>query len=612
MRGRSRAFAVLVTAAVLAVLVPVLWSGYDDSTSAATSAQAAAPRSATLVIEAKGSTYVPATVSVGGGGTLTVVNLDTYDHTVTSTAVDERGEPLFDVLVTAGSTATVTGVEALANGRYDYYCRFHPFMRGTLVVEDSSGGVGSDPVEFEQPLVVPRVLRGADVRVPVRQAKVRMLPRGSRTTMWTYGGDYPGPTIVGRAGRESRVTFVHRLPKKAGSLTTHLHGDHHPSSEDGQPTTQLIRPGRSRTYRYPLTYGGKPEPASFFFYHDHRMDRTTRNNWRGMQGMFLVKDAASARLRLPRGRRDLPLMISERSFTRHNELTNPFADGPTMHGHHGTMSFTGPGSPPDDHTVGSHVLVNGRYAPYHRVSATRYRLRLLNAAPFTAYNLSLSSGRPFVQLGTGNGFLKTPVVRDQINLGPAQRADVIVDFTGQSGQDVVLESVPAEDERGTGSRTAPIMQFRVGRPARDRSRLPATLPSPRLVRPPARVSKTWTFDLGDHGEHGTFWAINGKAFDPARADHRVRLGTVERWRLRNTSDMTHYVHIHAEQWRTVSRNGKRPPPWERALEDTWRLDPGEYVDVAARFLDHTGPFMIHCHMLDHEDHGMMARFDVVR
>ena len=88
-------------------------------------------------------------------------------------------------------------------------------------------------------------------------------------------------------------------------------------------------------------------------------------------------------------------------------------------------------------------------------------------------------------------------------------------------------------------------------------------------------------------------------------------GTVERWRLRNTSDMTHYVHIHAEQWRTVSRNGTRPPPWERGLEDTWRLDPGEHVDVAARFADHTGPFMIHCHMLDHEDHGMMARFDVV-
>jgi spore coat protein A len=189
---------------------------------------------------------------------------------------------------------------------------------------------------------------------------------------------------------------------------------------------------------------------------------------------------------------------------------------------------------------------------------------------------------------------------------------VIVDFSGASGQDVVLQSVPGAEERGTGSRTAAVMQFRVGDHARDRSRLPARLPSPDLVAAPAKVTKTWTFDLGGDKRHGTFWAINGKPFDPARSDHRARLGSVERWRLRNTSDMTHYVHIHAQQWRTVSRNGKRPPPWERGLEDTWRLDPGEYVDVAARFADHTGPFMIHCHMLDHEDHGMMARFDVVR
>ena len=159
MRGRSRTIVVLVMAAALAVLAPALGTVGDSGLAARTGAQAAAPRSATLVIEARGSTYVPATVTVGGGGTLTVVNLDTYDHTVTSTAVDERGEPLFDVRVAAGTTATVTGVEALANGRYDYNCRFHPFMLGVLFVEDSTGDVGADPVAFEQQLVVPRVVR---------------------------------------------------------------------------------------------------------------------------------------------------------------------------------------------------------------------------------------------------------------------------------------------------------------------------------------------------------------------------------------------------------------------------------------------------------------------
>ena len=127
---------------------------------------------------------------------------------------------------------------------------------------------------------------------------------------------------------------------------------------------------------------------------------------------------------------------------------------------------------------------------------------------------------------------------------------------------------------------------------------------------PDEVAKVWTFGLTeDH--HGSFWSINGEMFDPKRVDHQVVQGTTERWRLRNTSDMTHYVHLHEEQWQTISRDGKRPPPWERGFEDTWRLDPGEYVDVAATFTDYPGLFMVHCHMLDHEDHGMMAQFEVI-
>jgi FtsP/CotA-like multicopper oxidase with cupredoxin domain len=164
---------------------------------------------------------------------------------------------------------------------------------------------------------------------------------------------------------------------------------------------------------------------------------------------------------------------------------------------------------------------------------------------------------------------------------------------------------------GTGTRSAPIMQFRVRGHAHQRSHVPGRLrPAPRFAVP-RKVAKTWTFDLTDHGDHGSFWSINGKMFDPQRVDHRVTMGSIERWRLRNASDMTHYVHLHEEQWLTVSRDGKRPPPWERGLEDTWRLDPGEYVDVAARFTDYPGVFMLHCHMLDHEDHGMMAQFEVV-
>ena len=572
-------------------------------------------RNATIVIDQGGvrKGYTPDRVTVSGGGEVTVVNLDSVDHTVTSVAKGPDGLPVFDVRIKAGTTATVPGVDLLAAGDWDYYCKFHPGMRGVLTVAGAGGGIEPVRPTFDQPLVVPPTKRGDEIRLVMRRREVRVMPEGPRTSMWTYDGTYPGPTIRRRGGRETRVTVVNRLPREAGSMSTHLHGDHHAPADDGQPTTHLIRPGRSRTYTYPLTVDGRAEPGSFFWYHDHRMDRTARNNWRGLQGMFVVTDPPTPGLRLPTGARDVPLMISERSFRDDNQLTDPFAHGPRMVGHHGQMAWVGPHAPPDDATVGDTVLVNGRYAPYLDVTATRYRLRLLNSSPFSSYNLTLSDGRPFLQVGTGSGLLPKAVVRSQVLLGPAQRADVVVDFSGATGRRLVLESVPAASgQSGADARGTAVMEFRVGARAPDPSRLPARLPSPELVSPvPSRVAKTWTFGLDGDEHHGSFWSINGKAFDPERVDHRARLDTVERWRFRNTSDVTHYVHIHAEQWRTLLRDGKAPPAWERGLEDTWRLEPGEEVEVAARFTDYTGPFMIHCHMLDHEDHGMMARFDVV-
>lgn len=614
MRGTVRRLTVGVVAVVVGALALV---AYDvGPPRIGTQASAEPVRNVTIVIEEGGARkgYAPSQVMVsGGGGVVTVVNLDSMDHTVTSVATGAAGLPVFDVRVRAGTTATVPGVDALAAGDWAFYCKFHPGMRGVLTVEGAGGGVQPERPTFEQPLVVPATKRGAQVRLVMRRGLVRTLPHGPRTSMWTYDGTYPGPTIRRRGGRGTEVTVVNRLPRGAGSMSMHLHGDHHAPADDGQPTTRLIPRGASRTYDYPLTVDGRAEPGSFFWYHDHRMDRTARNNWRGLQGMFIVTDPPTPGLRLPTGARDVPLMISERTFLADNQLTNPFVDGPQMVGHDGEMAWVGPQAPPNDATLGDSVLVNGRYAPYLAVSATRYRLRLLNSSPFSSYNLTLSDGRPLLQIGTGSGLLPQAVVRTSVLLGPAQRADVLVDFTGASGRRLVLESVPAEPG-GTGvdARQTAVMEFRVGDPARDTSRLPSRLPSPTLVSPvPNRVAKTWTFGLDGDDHHGSFWSINGRAFDPDRVDHRPALGTVERWRLRNTSDVTHYVHIHAEQWRTLLRDGRTPPPWELGLEDTWRLEPGEEVEVAARFTDYTGPFMIHCHMLDHEDHGMMARFDVV-
>ncbi|MBO0844099.1 MAG: multicopper oxidase domain-containing protein [Nocardioides sp.] len=575
----------------------------SEPTTATTSEPTATPTlptSATITIEPArfAGKFVPRNVSLAPGGTLQVTNNTTMKHSVTSVAIGTDGTPLFNVVIPPGATRSVP-VSALTDGVYDFYCRFHPAMTGSLTI--GTGGPVTTVPKFEQPLYQPPRLHGRHLRIVMRKALVRVLPHGPRTPMWTYGGTFPGPTIVRPTGRDTRVTFVNRLPKAAGAVTIHQHGGHQASRYDGQPARYLIRHGQRRTYDWPLRDAGEPIPASLRFYHDHRMMVTARNNWRGLQGMFLTTDPSDAKRGLPTGRYDIPLAVTERSFTKDNRLTNPF---------HHAMSMTDPPSG----TVGSQVLVNGRFAPYKRVRPGIYRIRLLNTSLFSSYDFALSDGRAFQQIGTGSGLLPHAVTRQDILLGPAQRADVLVDFRKLSGKSVLLQSIPRSDGvvGGSGSHVAVLMQFRVrGDKPVQHVHVPDPLGKVEHLRIPRKVAMTWDFGVSKD-KHGAYWSINGRRFNPRRVDHRVRLGTVEKWRIHNSSDMTHYVHLHEEEWLTVSRDGRRPPPWERGYEDTWRLDPGEAVVVAAKFTDYTGDFMIHCHMLDHEDDSMMATWRVVK
>ena len=162
--------------------------------------------------------------------------------------------------------------------------------------------------------------------------------------------------------------------------------------------------------------------------------------------------------------------------------------------------MTGPHAPPNDATVGQRILVNGQFAPYLTVKPGLYRLRLLNASLFSAYDFALSDGSAFTQIGTGSGLLPAPVTRQDVLLGPAQRADVVVDFRGKAGQDILLNTIPRSDATGpaagTGSRNAALMQFRVRGTSSQKARVPGKLrPLAPLKGVPGKVSKTWTFDL---------------------------------------------------------------------------------------------------------------------
>jgi len=473
----------------------------------------------------------------------------------------------------------------------------------------SGASAAAQSVSFDTPMPVPPTLTTSHIQVHIRQAAVQLAP-GQPTQMWTYNGTFPGPTIRRPAGSPTWVTFTNDLPAAAGPMTVHFHGAHNPDSEDGQPSRYLIAPGQGRKYTYPLIEDGAPERGAFRWYHDHAMGETSRNVWNGEAGMFIVDDKLDQSLPLPKGAYDVPLMIADRALLADNQLKDYFSNQDPNPLNDAVPQGS---APPGDASTGEHVLVNGASAPHLDVADRRYRLRLLNASNFTAYNLHLSNDAEIVQVGTDSGLLPAPVRRRTILLGPAERADVIVDFHGQRGRNVVLQSVPRDDQGsgGTGSAGADLMQFHVNRSAPDDSSIPARLrPLPAWTAAASSVpTRVWNFALGYQGQ--SVWTINGQTFDPNRSDAQVPLGSTETWELTNTSTVTHYVHMHDVSFLELSRDGHAPDPWEAGLKDTFRVDPGEHVVVAAKFPDYTGRFMIHCHMLDHEDHGMMGTFAVV-
>ena len=476
---------------------------------------------------------------------------------------------------------------------------------------------------FPAGLPIPPVISDPEIQIDIHPAKLPILP-GRRTTMWTYNGSFPGPTIRRPAGQETRVTFTNRLPSSAGELSVHLHGGHTPSADDGQPggltarhakslycdvsrnlsaraagNDLLIYPGGERLYTYPLSEDGAPERAAFQWYHDHRLDHTGRNVWRGLAGMWIIDDDVDAALPLPRGERDIPLMIADRAFNERNQLTNPF----------GTL-----GHPPNDGVTGRYVLVNGAYRPHHAVSACRYRLRILNASNFRAYNLALSNGAPMIQIATESGLIPRPLKRRKILIGPAERVEVIVDFSESVGKSVRLKSVRRHGgENGLGSHAfeGSLMEFRVGEPVPDDTSVPSQLrPLPYWVDEAHNsVDHKWTISIST--DFIPTWLINGKAFNPARSDAFPPVDTTQTWEVHNRTDVAHLWHIHHTDWFMLSRNGRQPPPWERCLKETFFLDPGDRIRVAGHLSDFTGKYVVHCHMLDHEDHGLMSQYEIV-
>jgi spore coat protein A len=464
------------------------------------------------------------------------------------------------------------------------------------------------PAPFQAPLPVPPVkkpLRSDATtdyyRVVQRRARVEILP-GLKTEVMGYDGLLPGPTFDVRSGRTTVVEQVNDLD---APTVVHLHGGHTPAPSDGWPLDMIMpangaghaghemMPGGTmttgkRTYTYP-----NQQRAATLWYHDHTMDYTAPQVYRGLFGAYIIRDEEEDKLPLPKGDREIPLVIADRAFDEDGSFLYPLAkDG------HGVEQKYMEG------VIADVTLVNGAPWPVHEVDAVRYRFRILNASNARRYELAFDKGpAKFVQIGSDGGLLDKPVDHETVVIAPAERFDVIVDFSQyQPGDEVTVVN------KLDGN--ANVLRFRIAHRAADDTRIPDKLSTYAVTpRPAGVVRREWRFRRGDAGGHKG-WTINGKAFDPQVMQAQVKLGQYEIWTF--VTGVHHPVHVHLAPFQVLTRGGKaKVAEFDHGWKDTVDIRPAEVVEVLVHFTDHQGKYLIHCHNLEHEDMAMMAAFETI-
>ena len=468
--------------------------------------------------------------------------------------------------------------------------------------------------------------------------------------IWGFTGNTPdattpGPTLFARYGQPILCRIHNQLPYDhvgfgTPEITTHLHNLHTPSESDGFPGDfygahpdqrgpTLSAAGEFLDHFYPnilagydefhglpgFPFGDPREALGTLWYHDHTVDFTAPNVYRGMAGFYLIFDALDSgneqdpnpqALRLPSWPYDYPFILQDKRFDAQGRLVFD--------------QFTPEGVP------GDKVTVNGKIEPVLRVARRKYRLRFLNGGPTRFYELYLvnaggTASYTFTYLANDGNLLPAPLTDFKVRLGVAERADIVVDFARfPLGTELYLVNrLEQPDNRGPTKVQMPgtrVLKFKVDRnpPAPDVSRVPSQL---RPLRPldaaevAAAPQRRWVFE-----RKNGMWAVNGQFFDVFSSRAEMRKGSAEVWELVNPDDgWSHPIHIHFEEGLILSktRDGSpiAVPPHERGRKDVYVLGPAESLKVLLRFRDFTGKYPMHCHNLVHEDHAMMIRWDIV-
>ena len=467
----------------------------------------------------------------------------------------------------------------------------------------------------------------------VKENKHSFHPQLPTQKVWGYDGLLPGPTFEARYGEPIVVRIYNDLPANSigfGSpeISTHLHNLHDGSESDGFTGDYYSRtkfgptmtgPGAYKDHHYVNCYAGydgfhgtdgdQREALGTLWYHDHRLDFTGPNVYKGLTGFYLLfddidsgneNDTSPKALRLPSGvgKYDIPLVFQDKQFDINGFLFfNQFeVDG----------------------ILGDKFCVNGKIQPFFNVERRKYRFRFLDGGPSRFYEFYLTyngADQPFQYIANDGNLLPAPLTMSKVRLGVAERADIVIDFSKypKGAHLYIVNKLEQTNGRGPSGKIlnpgTQILRFDVGDlPAiPDNSRVPAKLRElPPINLAEVVTTRRWEFARGNGG-----WTVNGKLFDVLTASAQPKRNTAEIWILKGGGDWSHPIHIHFEEGRILSRNGAPPAPHEAGRKDVYVLAPNDEVRVFLRFRDFEGKYMMHCHNLIHEDHAMMIRWDIV-
>jgi bilirubin oxidase len=418
---------------------------------------------------------------------------------------------------------------------------------------------------------------------------VAALVPGVGTQVLAYNGSSPGPLIEAFEGDRVRVAFENRLGEAS---TVHWHGLPVPAVQDGNPMDPVL-PGATRVYEFELPAGS----AGSYWYHPHAHATTHEQVFRGLAGAFVVRSRSDPLAALP----ERVVFITDLRLDARGQI----APNTVMDFRNGRE--------------GEQLLVNGVRQPVATAAPGRTeRWRLYNATNARYLLLAVDGAAPLLVAQDGRP-LAAPRAVTSVLLAPAQRADLVVRVSPAPGERLRLRTLPYG--RGMGMHTPggeTLLEVAAGSgAAQPPAALPASLPAPRSIEAPQRAQTLVLDDMGMHSGHGMFgmagaFTISGRTFDPARDDFLMRAGAAEEWTVRNEGMMDHPLHIHGCSFQLVASNRGdiAADPRLGAFMDTVNLRPGEAIRLRLR-IDSPGRRMVHCHILEHEDLGMMAVANVL-